>query len=602
MKKINLLALLAVLTLSTIGCTAKPTAEVETTAEKQTVETTETLKEAAGIKDGIYRVESTGMHEGLKLDVTIVDGKISAVEVISHGETEGISDAALERIPQEIVENNSINVDVVAGATMTSNGIINGVKKGIEKAGGKVDDFNTKNLENIEKTEEKLEADVVIAGAGLTGLTTAISAAENGMDVIIVEKMPQAGGSLAMAMGSFLNVESEAGSRLGVEVAEENLLDFWHQTAEYGPDKLEQYPNFDRVNTILGEVGTQLDWLEDHGVVFNMAIPASPYLPSMLVTDSGAAVASSLLNSAEKVGVKILLETPATELIVEEGKVIGLKAESKTVDYTIRAPHVVLATGGIGNSPEMIHEMMPQFDDFVTQVAAGHTGDGIEMALDVGAQVYDHYWVLTTNLTTLSDFTAVAPGAAALSLTDKLMVDQTGVRYVNEAFEGMSYVSNVLSQRETDSFVLFDSGDETVTAILETGLASGTVFKGNTPETVAEAAGIDPAVFAETFEKYNSDAKAGKDEVFGKAAALMIPYADGPFYAVKVTGNIIGTYGGVRTDVDSHVLNAEGEIIEGLYALGEMSNREYYNESYVPCASLTMYSTVARLLGESFVE
>lgn len=553
---------------------------------------------STGLKDGTYTVVTKGMDEGLTLDVTFAEGKIAGVKVVSHNETAGVSDPAIERMPEMIVANNSVNVDAVAGATMTSNGILDGVKKAIEEAGGKVEDFNTAADQTAKQEEVTMEADVVIAGAGLAGLTTAVSAAENGLDVIVVEKMPRVGGSLALAMGSFFSVNSEIAKAAGVEDSKEHMMDIWHQIAEYGPDASDQYPNFDRISYILDETGPQLSWLQDHGVQFNNVIPSAGTHPVMITTDNGAAVAEKLEAAAKAAGVQILTDTPAVELITEEGKVVGLKAASTTQNLTIKAPSVVLATGGFGNNLELMDELIPQFNGSHLQTAVGNVGDGLAMAEAVGGVVYDHCWALVTGITVSPAFLGAAAEAATINLANKAMVDQTGKRYVSEVSD-LSIVPNALAKRESKSFVLCDSSDPETVKILEQGLTSGAVFKADTIEELAKAAEIDATALQETFDRYNASAAAGVDEEFEKPADSLIAYGEGPYYAVQCVADIIGTYGGVKTDFDSHVLDKDGNPIEGLYALGEMSNREYYNEAYMACASLTMYSTVGRLLGQN---
>lgn len=549
------------------------------------------------LADGTYTVVTEGMQEGLTLDVTFTEGKIAEVKVVSHNETAGVSDPAIERLPEIIVANNSVNVDVVAGATFTSNGIIDGVKKAIEEAGGKVEDFSAVVDQDTKKEEVVIETDVVIAGAGLTGLSTAVSAAENGLNVVVVEKMPRVGGSLSLAMGSFFSVDSEIAKEAGIDDSKENMMDLWHRIAEYGPDVPDQYPNFDRISYVLDEVGNQLSWLQDHGVNYNNVIPMSETLPVMVTTDNGALVAEKLEKAALDAGVKILTDTPAIELITEDGKVVGLKAESATQKLTVKAPYVVLATGGFGNNLDLINELIPGFNGSYLETAVGNVGDGLAMAEAVGASVYDNCWALVTGITVSPTLSSIVPEASKISLINKMLVDQTGVRYVNEATSGLSIIPNALAQRGSKSFIICDSSDADVVKILEQGLDTGAVFKADTIEELAKAADIDASKLKSTFELYNTSAANGVDTEFEKAADSLVAYGEGPYYAVQCVADVIGTYGGVKTNFDSQVLDKDGNPIEGLYALGEMSNREYYNEAYMACASLTMYSTVGRMLG-----
>lgn len=139
--------------------------------------------------------EAKGQEDGLKVEVKFDGDKITEVNVLENNETPGVSDTAIENIPKAIVENNSINVDVVSGATNTSNGIIAAVKLAIEKAGLKVADFEKDVEKSKEGKEVEKETDVVVVGGGIAGLSAALEAVQNGAKVTLVEKMPVTGGS-----------------------------------------------------------------------------------------------------------------------------------------------------------------------------------------------------------------------------------------------------------------------------------------------------------------------------------------------------------------------------------------------------------------------
>ena len=160
-----------------------------------------------------------------------------------------------------------------------------------------------------------------------------------------------------------------------------------------------------------------------------------------------------------------------------------------------------------------------------------------------------------------------------------------------------SVVSNAVAWNGGEALFLYDSSDEAVASVMETAVTLGEAFKGETIEELATAAGIDPQTLVATVERFNGYAAAGVDEELGKAAASMTALENGPFYAVKFYPSYMGTIAGVVTNDDAQVINTDGEVIEGLYAAGEMSNRPYYNYGYYSAASLQIYSQMGHIAG-----
>jgi succinate dehydrogenase/fumarate reductase flavoprotein subunit len=354
---------------------------------------------------------------------------------------------------------------------------------------------------------------------------------------------------------------------------------------------------------MLDQICGILDWMKAHGVPYNKATEANPSTMVKIYTDGkGAAVAAALDKAARDAGVEILTNTAATELIIENGKVVGLTAESDTQLLTINAKNVILATGGFGMNPEMMAELVPDYADAIATGGAGNTGDGFRMAEAVGAAIYEDPWVIASGLSLSPEIKEAVKDTSALSFKDKVLTDSTGKRFVAEDTGIGSVVTNAAAIREGTVFAIFDSSNADVTPVLGAALASGKVFKGETIEELAAAAGIDAAAIKATIEAYNGYVEAGKDEEFGKDPANLKAYAAGPFYAVVYVPAQLGTIAGVVTDYEGHVLDPDGKIIEGLYAVGEMSNRAYYNQAYVGAASLSIYSAAAKIAAESAVK
>ena len=555
----------------------------------------------AAANDGTYDVVATGNADGMNISVTFEGGAIKDIVVGAHNETPGLCDAAIERIPAAIVAANSVAVDVISGATNTSNGIIDGVKAAIEAAGGNVADYEVAAEAITERTERTIEADVIIAGAGIAGMSGAIAAAEAGANVILLEKNSQIGGSLSLAGGNFCSVDSAVGAEYGIDDNLEDTVTFWQWSTDQSVNPDSGFPDMERVTTMLKAIDPMLTWMKDHGVPFYNATPVGPQTVAKINTEGGgAAVAKALEAACLNAGVTILCDTPAIELIVDGGKVTGVKAQSATEELTILASKgVMLCTGGFGANPELLAEWVPGYAHAASSVASGHTGDGFLMAQAIGAAMFDDPWVMPAGLGRDPSITAAVSDASPLSygaLSNRALISTDGKRFTNEYIGGAyAVLTNAVASINTDVWYIMDSADEATAAVVEEGAAAGVIAKADTIADLAAAIGVDAATLEETITAYNAACEAGVDDLFAKDPEYLVGYAaEGPYYAVKFIPGLLGTIAGVVTDYEGHVFNTDGEIIEGLYAAGEMSNRPFYNQVYVGAASLALYPVAAQ--------
>ena len=207
-----------------------------------------------------------------------------------------------------------------------------------------------------------------VVGAGGAGLTASLSALQNGASVVLVEKMAIAGGATAMAGGGTIATGSQVLEEDGVEDTPEQLK----------ADLLENGHNYNDEGTVdifVNSVGDAFDWLVDpEGGNVEYGRPATSR--TLSATGRGAAVVNTLMSGVEEAGGEVYLDTPATELIVEDGKVVGVVAESDDTIYTINAKAVILATGGFGANDELVPE---EYQQYVYAGAAGATGDALAM-------------------------------------------------------------------------------------------------------------------------------------------------------------------------------------------------------------------------------
>ncbi len=555
---------------------------------------------------GTYTATAQGNNGPVTVTVTFDDQAITGVAVGEHTETPGISDPAIERIPAAIVDGQTLAVDVVSGATFTSKAILEAVEDCVTQAGGDAAALKAAaEGGEAEKTAATRDAQVLVVGGGIAGLTAAARAADQGAKVLLIDKMPALGGTTITAGAYFLCVGSSLQNPKGIDDSIDGMMNYWHKIMDQGPADT-GYPDYDRVRNVLTDSGKTVDYLVSLGVPFLPEI-SDPFggTPVANVDGRGAGLVTALEAAVRAKGVEILTDCKAESLITDDaGAVIGVKATTPTEDISISARSVVLATGGFSSNPEMVKAYSPEIEPVVPQSAAGSTGDGIRMAEAIGAARFKNYWTAFNSVSPSAEYTRAVPEAAALTVASQILVNAKGERFVNEAAGLRAELPyQMVKDGGYPHYALFDSSNAELVPALEAGLALGEVFKGDGVEALAGAMGVDEAALKDTFDRYNQMAKAGLDEDFGKPAEKLVALETGPFYAVRYYPTTFGSTGGVVTDVATgNVLREDGTGIANLYAAGEMSNRDFYNQHYVLAASLAFYSTMGMRAGEAAAE
>jgi fumarate reductase flavoprotein subunit len=516
--------------------------------------------------------EAIGHNGPVTVEVGYADGKITSVEVAEHQETVGIGDAAVKAVPASIVEHQSLGVDTITGATVTSKAILAAVEAALVKAGADVTALKQVAVAQGEGTDIFMETDVVVVGGGIAGTAAALEAANNGVTVILLEKLPFLGGSTIRSGGKILGAETPLQKKLGVQDSAEDFAQFLMETGEY-------QVNEEFINLIAHNSGENIQWLLDNGV--ELADELEPlhtlYRPELRghfsANGSGAGFITPLeAKLKEKETVEILYSTPARELIEEGGRVVGVVAENDRGDtIRIQAKTVILATGGFPRNPEMVEKYFPAAGDFTTNAGEGNTGDGILMGMDVGADIVMPNAGIDLML---NPVTYHGYGEAAT----ELFVTPEGKRFIDER-EFHFRRTRVLYDYDVDHhWYIIDSKSysDRIGAALEAGFA----FKA---DSIAELAGeieVDPGVLTATVERYNELCAAGTDADFGKPAEFMVPINEGPFYALTMRKSNSGTHGGLKITIDAQVLDTAGKIIPGLYAAGEVASGQILHREY----------------------
>lgn len=539
-----------------------------------------TASGALAMTAGTYEGEGSGIGGTVKVAVTVSENEIEKVEVLEHSETAGICDPAIERLPAEIVRKQSLAVDTVAGATITSKAILAAAEGALTAAGADIEALKTPAEEEavpgqtIEKT-----VDVVVLGAGGAGVAAAIEAYDAGASVALLEKMPQIGGTTATSQGMIGAYESKFTKERDVHYTFEEMYGNLMNNASYRLD-----PELTRVT--IEQSGETIDWMAERlGMSFyDVIVGYGPLQMMHLVEGAGGAMKTAMETALAGSGVELMLETRATEILMnEDGSVRGVKATCGADTVIIYAKAVVVATGGYANNPELTVRLDPEKGGTWGIGFPGATGDGLIMASNVGAALThtgDMMCVLK-DYEIMSEYegtSATASVSSFISRNNTVLLAADGKRFVNE--KDIGYMTQKLNSPVFDQ--MHRDGLGYVWAISDkASLDAKGVKRGldmefitaDTFEELAEKMGLDAATVAETLNNYNLYCETGHDPEFGR---LLLEKLEAPYCAVKVVPCEIITYGGIARNVNAEVIRADGTVIPGLYTAGEASANSAY--------------------------
>ncbi len=522
----------------------------------------------AGAKDGTYTGTAVGFGGEIVANVTIAGGAISDIEVVGDSETEGLGSVAVEKIPGRVLEAQSLNVDGISGATVSSSAVFAAIANALSEAGidasALQEDAASSEAEK-EKTEENVDVDVVVVGAGGAGMSAAITAKQAGKNVIILEKMPYVGGNTTKATGGMNAAETHYQKEQGIEDTVEQFIE---DTMEGG----KQINDKDLVTVMAEKSADAIDWLDEIGAPLpKVSFSGGATNARIHAPEDGSGVGEYLVaafsKTLEKEGIEVYLETKATEIMMKDGKAVGVKAESADKLYTINADAVILATGGFGANEDMYVKYRPDIKGSVTTNAPGATGDGIVMAEEVGAALVDMDQIQlhpTVEQTTSMLITEGVRGDGAI------LVNQSGKRFTNEMLTRDKVSAAELEQEGSYAYVIFDQNLRDGLKAIEKYVKTGIVTEAPTIEELAEKIDIDPDTLSETLTNWNKAVADKKDAEFGRDTGMERDLSVAPYYAIKVAPGIHHTMGGVKIDTKTEVLNEEGEAITGLFAAGEV--------------------------------
>ena len=576
-------------------------------------------KSASTSSDAGVSGDFTGTAKGFGGDVsvtlTLTDGAITGCTAEGKEETQGVGSEAIAKMPGEIAESGSIAVDGVSGATITSTAIKEAAAAALTAAGLNPDDYKTAVENDASAEDSTVDADVVVVGAGGAGMTAAITAAAEGKSVVILESQSMVGGNSVRATGGMnagktvYQDENEFGESAGVEktlkTAAEKYADnetitalaktVSEQWAAYQANPTGYFDSVElmELDTMIGGKGINdpelvetlcansadaIDWLDEHGITLhNVSSFGGAYVKRIhrpvnaegKTVSVGSYMIPLLQENCEKAGVKMMLDTTATEILTDaNGAAVGVKATGASGEtVTVNAKAVVLASGGFGANLDMVVKYKPELKGFMTTNAPGIQGQGIEMAQAIGAATVDMDQIQihpTVEANTAALITEGLRGDGAILINEEgqRFIDEVGTRDVVSAAE--------IAQTGSYSWLVVDQAMADASSVIQGYIKKGYTVTGATYEELGKAMGVDAAAFAETMEKWNGYVEAKNDPDFGRTS-FANPLNTAPYYAVKVTAGVHHTMGGLKINANTEVLNEKGEVIPGLFAAGEVT-------------------------------
>ena len=596
---------------------------------------------AAGGVSGSFTGTAKGMGE-VSVTLTLTDNVITDCTAKGDEETSGIGSVVIEQFPGEVVEGNTINLDSISGATITSNAFVEAAKAALTEAGLNPDDYMAKADKTANGETVSYDADVVVIGAGGAGMTAAMTAADAGQKVVILESQAMVGGNSARATGGMnaaktvYQDENEFDQAAGVEktlaTAAEKYADnetitalaktVSEQWAAYQANPTGYFDSVElmELDTMVGGKGINdpelvktlcegtadaIDWLDENGITLHNVSSFGgasvkrihrPVNEEGKVVSVGAYMIPLLQENCEKRGIDIVLNTTVDTILTDaNGAAVGVSGTDKDGNtVVVNAKSVILATGGFGANLDMVTQYKPELAGFMTTNAAGAQGQGIEMATAIGAGTVDMDQIqihptVEANTAALITEGLRGDGAILVNANGERFVDEVGTRDVVSAAE--------IAQPGSYSWLIVDQAMVDASSVIQGYIKKGYTKTGATYEELAKELDVDPATFANTMETWNGYVEAKNDPDFGRTS-FANPLNNGPYYAIKVTAGVHHTMGGVTINSATEVLKEDGTVIPGLFAAGEVTGG-VHGANRLGGTAVADFVVFGRIAGES---
>ncbi|MDR1893195.1 MAG: flavocytochrome c [Spirochaetales bacterium] len=523
----------------------------------------------SGVKftPGSYEGTARGFGGEIVAQVELSSTGIVDIKVTGSGESAGIGSVAIAQLPSLMVERQSTQVDKVAGASISSQGVIDAVNAALIAAGIDPAKLKPRQRAQTQAGEETVQADVVVIGAGGAGMAAAIYAKQAGLNVIIIEKMAMVGGNTSRSTGGMNAAETKYQKA-------ENITDsvqvFYDDTMRGGGNIAD--PALVRI--LAADSAEAIDWLDSIGAPLpRVSFSGGATNRRIHQPADGSAVGVYLVaifeKKLEELGIPVYFNTRATAILTDaSGRAVGARASSASKNYIFNAKAVILATGGFGANEDLYARYQPQLKGFVTTNVSGATGDGIVMAEKIGAALVDMEQIQihpTVEQNTSLMITEAVRGDGAI------LVNKNGLRFINEMDTRAVVSAAEIAQPEGFAYIIFDQRLRADLRSIESYVNNGIVTEGATIQALAGSLGIDPAVLAKTLSDWNASVAAKRDGQFNRTTGMDHNLSVGPYYAIKIAPGVHHTMGGVKINPQTQVISTSGSPIPGLFAAGEVT-------------------------------
>lgn len=415
-------------------------------------------------------------------------------------------------------------------------------------------------------SELKEPYDIIIIGASGAGLTAAIEAKDAGLNPIILEKMPFAGGNTAKSSSgmnaSTTKFQEAEGIKDSNDAFHEEILAGGHGTND---KELLRY--------FVDHSAAAIDWLDENGITLaNLTITGGMKQKRTHRPADGSAIGSylikGLLKAVHKRNIPIIVNAAVTAINENDGKVNEVTVEINGAEpKTLTAKAIIVATGGFGASKEMIEKFRPELKDYITTNQKGSTGDGIKMIEKLGGQAIDMDQIQIHP--TVQQDEGILIGEVVRG-EGAILVNQAGNRFVNELDTRDKVSTAITDLPEKSAYLIFDQGVRDRAKAIEFYDKKGYVSSGGDLRELAEKINIEGSQLHKTVVTWNQSVADKRDKEFNRTTAMETGLTKPNYYAIKIAPGIHYTMGGIKTNTQAEVLNKENQPIEGLYAAGEL--------------------------------
>ncbi|WP_270318904.1 flavocytochrome c [Lactococcus petauri] len=423
----------------------------------------------------------------------------------------------------------------------------------------------SKTMTYAEPSSLKKSYDVIIVGSGGAGMTAAIEAKDAGMNPVILEKMPMAGGNTSKASAGLNASETSVEKSQGVTDSNDK---FYEETLKGGGGTNDK----ELLRYFVDHSAAAVDWLAQNDIVLdNLTTTGGMSVSRTHRPHDGSAVGAYLVKGLEenisKRDIPVFVNSDVTKINEKDGKVSGVEVKIEGETKQVDSKAVVVTTGGFGANQKMIAKYRPDLKDYVTTNAAGSTGDGIEMIYALGGALVDmdkiqiHPTVFQKTGYLVSE---------SIRGEGAILVNKEGNRFFNEMDTRDKVSAAELKQDGKYAYAIFGEGTKDKVKAVDQYISKNMVVEADNVEELAKKLDIKSEELKATVTKWNKAVADKKDSEFGRTTGMTNDIS-GKVYAIKVAPGIHHTMAGVKINTQTQVLKEDGQPIKGLYAAGEVT-------------------------------